>query len=221
MSSQIAIDGPVASGKSTVGRLTSQSLGWRFLDTGLMYRAATWLTLSEKLPLQDTESITNLINQSHLELEMTDKTHRLLVNGTDVTSDLRSPLIDNSVSAVSRIVGVRIALVKKQKDIASTGPIVMVGRDIGTVVLPNAILKIFLYASVKVRAERRYKEKIERGESCVLSEIQETLLERDKSDSERDDSPMIAAIDSIKIDSTNLPLHNVVERVVHLFKSKS
>ena len=221
MSRQIAIDGPVASGKSTVGQLTSQSLGWRFLDTGLMYRAATWLALSEKLSLKDTESITNLVNQSHLELEITDKANKLLINGTDVMTDLRSPLIDNSVSGVSRISGVRIALVKKQRDIASTGPIVMVGRDIGTVVLPDAILKIFLYASVEVRAERRYKERIERGESCVLSEIQETLLERDKLDRERDNSPMMAAIDSIKIDSTNLPLHKVVDKVVHLFRSKS
>ena len=221
MSSQIAIDGPVASGKSTVGKLTSQSLGWRFLDTGLMYRAATWLTLSKKLHLEDTDSITNLINQSCIKLEVAEGTNKLVVNGADVTTDLKSPLIDNNVSEVSRIPGVRIALVKKQRNIGSRGPIVMVGRDIGTVVLPNALLKIFLSASVDVRAERRYKERIERGESCILSEIQETLLERDKSDRERDNSPMIAAIDSIKIDSTDLPLDKVVDTIVHLFRSKS
>ena len=221
MSSQIAIDGPVASGKSTVGELTSQSLGWRFLDTGLMYRAATWLTISEKLAWEDTDSITNLVNHSCIELEVTKGGNKLLINGTDVTADLRSPLIDNKVSEVSRISGVRIALVKKQRDIALRAPIVVVGRDTGTVVLPNAILKIFLYASVNIRAERRYEETIKRGEFCVLSEIKETILERDRLDRERVNSPMIAAVDSIEIDSTNLPLDKVVDKIVHLFRSKS
>ena len=166
----IAIDGPVASGKTVVGKELARRIGTSFMDTGAMYRAVTWAAINKKVSPEDTESISKLAFALKIELRHSDSGDRLLVDGEDMTEHLRDAEVDHLVSAVSAVSGVRKALVEQQRHVASQGPIVMVGRDIGTVVLPNAQPKIFLLASAEVRAKRRHREQ-EESEQGETTEI--------------------------------------------------
>jgi cytidylate kinase len=216
----IAIDGPVASGKSAVGSAVARKLRYRFVDTGLMYRAVTWLALDRKLDLNDEEALASLATTVDLTLVPgppgAPEESRIAVDGVDVTDKLRSPQVGESVSLVSRVPGVRYAMVALQRMLAAQEPTVMVGRDIGTVVLPDAQPKVFLDASAEERARRRYEELAAAGKSVTLEDVSNELALRDRIDSGRDVSPLKPAAGAIIIHTDDLSLEQVVERVTEL-----
>ena len=214
-SQSIAIDGPVASGKTTVGEMVATKLGWRFLDTGAMYRAVTWAVLGNGVDVQDLQAVTELAMGLDIRVVADATGDRMIVDGQDITNHLRVPEVDRTVSAVSAIPGVRRELVSIQRKIAEDGPIVMVGRDIGTVVLPDAGTKIYLQASVEVRAQRRFAEMQSKGGSAPeYQSVVDDLNMRDKVDTEREDSPLKSASDAIQIDTDNLVLDAVVAQIL-------
>ena len=216
----IAIDGTAASGKSTIGELLARRLGYLYLDTGAMYRAITWVALERGLDIGDEEAITALANE--IEITITRPTvddgrqYTVYANGEDVTRQIRRPEVDASVSPVSAYPGVREALTRQQRRIGRRGSVVMVGRDIGTVVMPDADLKIYLDASVEERARRRYKELLERGESIEYEEVLAAMRRRDKIDSERKVAPLRPAEDAIIIDTTEMTVDEVLAKVMEL-----
>ena len=210
----IAIDGPGASGKSVVGRRVADALRMRFLDTGAMYRAATWAALRAGVDVRDEDAVARLASSLEMSLTSAEAGERLLVDGRDLTDVLRSPEVDGNVSEVSRIAAVRAVMVQRQRAIATEGPIVVVGRDIGTVVLPSATLKVFLTASAEARAQRRYLELRQKGERADRDEITAALRHRDKIDSARDDSPMRPADDAMLVETDRLDVEEVVEIIV-------
>lgn len=179
-----------------------------------MYRAVTWTALRSDIELDNTEGLTSLVNAMDIELREGDSGGRLFVNGQDVTDSLRDPDVERGVSSVSAVSGVRKALVKHQRTIAGRDPVVMAGRDIGTVVLPDAAAKIYLAASAEVRADRRYKELKSSGVAISRNQVLEDLVRRDKIDSERVDSPLRPAADAVIIDTDDLAVETVIQRVV-------
>lgn len=208
---QIAIDGPASSGKSTVAKIIAKDLGYTYLDTGAMYRAATYLALQNQLTAADTEDIIRLLDDYSVSFGRSESGQQLVfVGDVDVTNPIRENDVTNNVSWVSAIPEVREKLVSLQQQIASQGGIVMDGRDIGTVVLPDAELKIFLVASVDERAERRYKENLERGISADLEVLKKEIADRDYKDSHRSVSPLRPAEDSITFDTTGVSISDVV-----------
>lgn len=212
----IAIDGPVASGKTAVGGLVARRLGYRFLDTGAMYRAVTRAALERGTNLADEDALTRLASSLKMHLIAGGAGDRLIVDGEDVTDHLRDARVERAVSPVARVSGVRSALVRQQQAIAGESPIVMVGRDIGTVVLPNAKLKVFLRASVEVRARRRYLELKSKGEAPDYRQVAEDLMRRDKIDSERADSPLRPAEDAFQLDTDHMGVEQVVEKILSI-----
>jgi cytidylate kinase len=216
----IAIDGPVASGKSAVGSRLARRLGYRFIDTGVMYRAITWLALERNAGLHDEAALARLATEAHLTMAPgppdAPETLRVQVNGVDVTDRLRSAEVGEAVSLVSRVSGVRDAMVRMQRELAADGDTIMVGRDIGTVVLPNAPLKIYLEASVDERVRRRYEELAKAGKLVSLEEVRQELALRDAIDSSRDVSPLRPAEDAIIIQTDRLSLDEVVEQILGL-----
>jgi cytidylate kinase len=221
----IAIDGPVASGKSAVGSRLARALGYRFIDTGVMYRAITWLALERDVDLRDEAALARLATEAQLTIEPgppdAPETIRVQVNGVDVTDRLRSTEVGEAVSLVSRVSGVRDAMVRLQRELAADGDSIMVGRDIGTVVLPNALLKIYLEASVDERVRRRYEElagagKLVSPKPISIDEVRQELALRDAIDSGRDVSPLRPAEDAIIIQTDHLSLDEVVEQILGL-----
>lgn len=210
----IAIDGPVASGKTAVGRLLARRLGCRFLDTGAMYRAVTLVALERATDLEDGDALTGLATSLDMRLTAGESGDRLVVDGQDVTDRLRDAEVERGVSLVARVPGVRSALVRQQRAIAREGPVVMVGRDIGTVVLPDAGVKVFLRASAEVRARRRYLELAAKGNAPDFRQVMDDLVRRDKIDSARDDSPLRPALDAIQIETDNMGIEEVVEKII-------
>ena len=213
----IAIDGPVASGKSTVGRIVAQNLGCRFLDTGWMYRAVAYAGLSAKLDLEDQDEMSQLAGSLTMRLVESEHGERLTVDGEDITDKLHEPSVDQGASTVAVISDVRCALVHQQRKIAADGPIVMAGRDIGTVVLPSAS-KFYLDASPETRAVRRYEERKDTPGSSSYGEVLESLIARDRMDSERSDSPLHPAHDAVIIDTDNLDASETARRIVELIE---
>ena len=214
----IAIDGPVASGKSTVGRIVARKLGCRFLDTGWMYRAVAYAGLSAQLGLQVQDEMTRLAESLKIRLLESECGERLLVDGEDITDRLHEPLVDQGASAVAAISGVRRALVQQQRGIVDDGPIVMVGRDIGTVVLPHATTKIYLDASPETRAKRRYQERKDAPGSPDYQRVLESLIARDRMDSERSDSPLHPAVDAVIINTDSLDASETARRIIELIE---
>ncbi|MGD2103499.1 MAG: (d)CMP kinase [Anaerolineae bacterium] len=216
----IAIDGPAASGKSTVGQALAERLGYLYFDTGVMYRAVTWAALERDVEVDDEEAVTALAEE--LDIHVTGATkdggrqYTVLADAVDVTWSIRTPEVDANVSVVSAYPGVRRALVAKQRRIAVDRPVVMVGRDIGTVVLPEADLKIYLDASVEERALRRWREMEERGKRADYRAVLRSMRRRDRIDSNRDASPLRPAEDSFRIDTTDLNVAQVVAATVGL-----
>ena len=208
---KLAIDGPAASGKSIVGREIACRLRLRFLDTGTMYRAITWEAIRTGVSPNDACKLTAIVAHANMRLAACGDGERLLLNGDDITDMLRLPEVDANVSAVSAVSGVRRALVAQQRNIAADSGIVMCGRDIGTVVLPDAGAKIFLTASTEVRAMRRA---IEAGQEHDLQRVLEDMRRRDKTDSERDDSPLRPADDATIICTDNLTVEDVVLQIL-------
>ena len=210
----IAIDGSVSSGKTTVGRLLARRLGFAFLDTGMMYRAATWSALRRGLDLEDARALTDMAESLDISLRQTEEGERLIVDGFDATDELRTPLIDRNVSAVSAVEGVRRALVPRQRAIAERSPVVMVGQDIGTVVLFDAPTKIYLDAPLKVRAARRHAELAQRGVNISACRVMEDMERRDALDSGRRASPREIAEDALVVGTGELSAEEVVERII-------
>ena len=213
----IAIDGPAASGKSTLGRRLADSLGYLFFDTGVMYRAVTWGALQRGLDIADETAITNLAETAQIDVRPPSRDDGracdVLLEGTDITWETRRPDVEANVSPVSAYRGVRQALASQQRRIGLRGRVVMVGRDIGTVVLPEADLKIYLDASAEERAIRRYKEILQRGGQADYEQILEGVRKRDEIDSTRAFSPLRAAGDAVIIDSDKLDADEVFKKV--------
>ena len=220
--STIAIDGPAASGKSTIGLRLACALGYTFFDTGVMYRAVAWLALQRGLDLLDEAAVTKLAEEANLDIRPASKedgrTSDVLADGGDITWEIRRPEVDANVSVVSAYAGVRRALSALQRRIGLRGKVVMVGRDIGTVVLPEADLKIYLDASAQERARRRYNEIIARNEQADYDEILSMVRARDRIDSTRAVAPLRPADDAVILDSDKLSADEVFERVMELCK---
>ncbi len=218
----IAIDGPAASGKSTIGKRLADTLEYLFFDTGVMYRAVTWLAIQRGLEISAEEAITSLAESVPIDVRPPSKPDGracdVIVEGQDITWDTRRPEVDANVSPVSAYAGVRSALTNQQRRIGQRGRVVMVGRDIGTVVLPEADLKIYLDASAEERARRRYDEIIARGESANYDEILTIVLKRDHIDSTRNVAPLTAAKDAIVVDSDKLNADEVFQKILALCK---
>ena len=221
--STIAIDGPAASGKSTIGELLARRLGYLCLDTGAMYRAVTWVALERGIDIADEEAITALAERVEINITRSivedGRQYTVYANGEDVTWQIRRPEVDANVSPVSAYPGVRQALTDQQRRIGRRGRIVMMGRDIGTVVLPGADLKIYLEATVEERARRRHREILERGEEADYEEVLAAMRRRDKIDSEREAAPLRPADDAIIIDTTGLSIAEVLAKVEDLVYS--
>lgn len=216
----IAIDGPVASGKTSVGLVLAKRLGYLFLDTGIMYRAVTWAVLNAGLDIHDEEGVTELTGEMHLEIEKPSKddgrVNDIRVNGKDISWEIKSKNVNDNVSQVSTYQRVREILTNEQRRFGEKGNIVMVGRDIGTVVLPNADLKIFLKASAEERAERRFREEKERNETVKLEDILNNIKKRDRIDSSRKHAPLIAADDAKIVNTDGKTKDEVVEEIYQL-----
>ena len=209
---QIAIDGPASSGKSTVAKIIAKDFNYTYLDTGAMYRAATYMALRNHLTENDVDEIVTLLETYSISFGRSENGEQLVfVGDVDVTHPIRENEVTNNVSWVAAIPEVREKLVHLQQLIAAQGGIVMDGRDIGTVVLPEAELKIFLVASVEERAERRYKENLEKGIPTDLETLKKEIAERDYKDSYREVSPLKPAADSIHFDTTGIGIAEVVK----------
>jgi len=210
----VALDGPGSSGKSSVGAAAAQILGYRFCDTGLLYRAVTWLALQRAVKSTDTEALVALVAAVELAPDEEGRLARVIVGGVDVTADVRAGSIDERVSEVARVAEVRSALLSRQRALARDGRIVMAGRDIGTVVLPDADLKLFLDASVEERARRRAAERGIAPDGVEAARILADLRRRDRMDSSRPVAPLRAAEDAVHVRSDGNSFDETVAAVV-------
>jgi len=213
---QIALDGPAGAGKSTIAKQLAAQLDYVYIDTGAMYRAVTLAALEQNLNLEDGQALGELMKSLDLRLTPGDQGQRVFIGEREVTEAIRTNEVTNNVSFVARQAEVRTALVVAQRKLAERGGIVMDGRDIGTVVLPNAELKVFLTASVEERASRRHRENIARGMDSDLPSLQADIALRDKRDSERTVSPLKQAEDAIYLDTTEMNIDQVVTRLTEL-----
>ena len=209
----IAIDGPVAAGKTTVGRELARRLDLDYLDTGVMYRAITWLALRRKVSIADEAGLGRLAQESPIRLAGQDSS-TVFVSGERVGPELWEPKVVRNVSQVARVPEVRRALVEQQRALAAEGRMVMVGRDIGTVVLPNADLKLFITASAEVRAHRRWQELRDQGQDPDLDQVLQETRERDRIDSQRADSPLIPAKDAVLVETDELSAEQVTDLII-------
>ncbi len=210
----------MASGKTTVGREVARRLGYGFLDTGVMYRAATLLAIRRGLDFDDAPALTQMAKAMDIRLLQSDGGDRLIVDCEDVTDYLRTPSVNRAVAPVSTVQGVRRALVPQQRKVAQRLKYVLVGRDIGTVVLPDARTKVYLEASAEVRAGRRYEELAAAGRDVRREQVLRDISRRDGIDTGREDSPLVAASDAEVIHTDYLPICEVVRRIVELAESR-
>ena len=217
----IAIDGPVGSGKSTVARRVAQMLEYLYIDTGAMYRAIALKAIRGGLSLDASDDLVTLVGDTHIDLRAQNGAQRVLLDGEDVTEAIRSPEVSQSASRVATVAGVRHVLVTEQRRAGHKGGVVMEGRDIGTVVFPDAELKIFLTASPEIRAERRWREHQQKGDAIDLARTLEEIHERDKRDRERATSPLVQARDAVVVDSTAMEPEEVARLIVMLANRQS
>ena len=213
---QIAIDGPASAGKSTIAKLIAKNLNFVYRDTGAMYRTVTLLAKKHNVGYGDTLNILKLMSEHRIHFLNKEDGQHVYLDDEDVSDDIRTEEITNNVSQVSAIKEVRTQLVQMQRDLANDCDIVMDGRDIGTTVLPKAEVKIFLIASVEVRAQRRFKENVERGINTPLKELQDEIAARDYKDSHREISPLKKADDAIEVDTSDMTIEQVVKRVTEI-----
>jgi cytidylate kinase len=216
----IAMDGPAASGKSTVGRLLAEKLNYVMLDTGFMYRAVTLAALNAGLNLDDETAVTQLATTLNLDVQSSaghedGRHYTALLNGQDITWALRTPEVEANVSLVASYVGVRQEMVKRQREFGLRGNIVMVGRDIGTVVMPDAPLKLYITASAEERARRRWRDRQAQGHPDTFDHILADVKRRDDYDSHRQHSPLKPADDAIIIDTTNRSVEQIVDTIIN------
>ncbi|UQS85419.1 (d)CMP kinase [Apilactobacillus apisilvae] len=216
---QVAIDGPASAGKSTVAKLIANEFSYIYCDTGAMYRSIALKAMRLGYNLSDERIIVEMLKNTNISFEPNENQQKVFLDGQEVTNDIRQEDVTNSVSEIASLSGVRSDLVKRQQAIASNGGIVMDGRDIGTTVLPNAEIKIFLIASVKERAERRFKDNAEKDIHVPLEQLKHDIEERDYKDSHRKISPLLKADDAIEIDTTSMSIQDVVDEISKIIKN--
>jgi len=212
----IAIDGPSGAGKGTVARAVAAALGYRHVDSGAMYRAVGWKAQHDGVPLDQEDWVARLAQESAIDVTG----GRVTIDGHDVTRDIRTPAIDRAAAAVARLPKVRSVLVARQRAMRDDRGIVMEGRDIGTVVFPDADVKIYLDASAEERARRRASDPAHSGVPAAVADVAIMLTERDRSDRTRSASPLYAAVDAIVVDTTDRSIDDVVQEVLGLVKTK-
>lgn len=216
----IAIDGPVGAGKSTVAMAVARALGFRYVDTGAMYRSVAWLARSQEVDLHDERAVAAVARAASIEFVPANDRLRILVNSADVTETIRSPEVSEAASVVSAQPAVREAMVAQQRRLGERGGVVMEGRDIGTVVFPDAEVKVFLDATPQERARRRYRELTAKGVPVDFESLKQSEEERDRRDSTRAHSPLRRAQDAVVIDTTGLTVQEIVERIMQLIRTR-
>ncbi|MED0874006.1 (d)CMP kinase [Bacillus mobilis] len=212
----IAIDGPAAAGKSTVAKVVAKKLSYVYIDTGAMYRAITYAALEQKVDIENEEQLMKVVKHVNIEFQQGENTQLVFLNGQDVSEVIRTPDVTNRVSIVAKHRLVREEMVRRQQELAEKGGVVMDGRDIGTHVLPDAEVKIFMLASVEERAERRHLENMNKGFDSNLEQLKEEIAQRDKLDSEREVSPLKKADDALELDTTSLSIEEVVQEIMSI-----
>ena len=221
MSFNIAIDGPAGAGKSTVARLVADKLGYLYIDTGAMYRTVGLYVIRKGLDTTKPEHVNSVLDEINLDVKLSNEGQRIFLNGEDVTNLIRTPEISMAASNVSAVPEVREKMVFMQRKLAESKSVIMDGRDIGTVVLPNATTKIFLNASIDVRTDRRYKELIRKGQNVTFDEVKADIIKRDNNDMSRATSPLKKADDAVEVDTTGKSLDEVVGEIIEIVnKSK-
>ncbi len=221
MSKSIAIDGPAGAGKSTIAKKVAKSLGFIYVDTGAMYRAMALYMIKQGVDASDAEKISATCTSADITIRHENGEQVVYLNGENVNGLIRTEEVGNMASASSVNGDVRKKLVELQQKMAETTDVVMDGRDIGTVVLPNADLKVYLTASSRVRAERRYKELIAKGTECSIDEIEKDIIDRDYRDMHRENSPLRQAEDAILLDSSDMTIDEVADKILELYGSRN
>jgi CMP/dCMP kinase len=215
---QIALDGPAGAGKSTIAKKVAEQLQFVYIDTGAMYRTLALACIKNNIDIADERKVSETAEAADLDIKYIDGVQHMMLEGEDVSTQIRTEQVSKAASDTSKYKRVRTRLVKLQQELAERYNVVMDGRDIGTVVLPHADLKVFMTASVEVRALRRFKEYEEKGIACDLQAIKEDIAQRDYNDSHRANSPLKKADDAIELDTTNMGIEQVTAEVIRLFE---
>jgi len=218
MSFNVAIDGPAGAGKSTIAKKLAKELSYIYVDTGAMYRAMALFFIREGIVPEEEEKINEACKKAEVTIQYMDGEQQVILNGENVNGFIRTEEVGNMASATSVYGAVRTKMVELQQKLAETTDVIMDGRDIGTKVLPNATLKIYLTASSKTRAERRYKELQEKNVECDLETIEQDIIDRDYRDMNREISPLMQAEDALLVDSSQMGIDDVVEKILELFQ---
>lgn len=216
----VAVDGPAGAGKSSISKIVAKKLGYLYIDTGAMYRSVTWAVLHNHIDVNNQKAVEALLPELDLTMEASDDSCKVFIAGQDVTDFIRTPQVNNAVSIVASYKGVRQYLVERQRLMAEAGGVILDGRDIGSVVLPNAELKIYLTASVEARAMRRYLEVKGTVNEQTLEDIKDSVMQRDDMDKNRKESPLIQVEDAVLVDSSEMTFDETVERILHLVQER-
>ncbi|CCZ91716.1 cytidylate kinase [Clostridium sp. CAG:167] len=213
---KIAIDGPAGAGKSSIAKLVAKKLSFVYVDTGAMFRTVAYYFLSQGKDPSDAEMVTEECEKISISIEYKDGAQHIFLDGTDVSTEIRQEEVGKNASVVAKNQAVRNRLLALQRQMAEKQDVIMDGRDIGTVVLPDAQVKIYLTASASVRAERRYKELVEKGETCNLKKIEEDIIARDEQDMNREIAPLKQAEDAVLVDSSYMTIEEVVDKIIEI-----
>lgn len=216
----VAVDGPAGAGKSSISKIVAKKLGYLYIDTGAMYRSVTWAVLHNHIDVNNQKAVEALLPELDLTMEASDDSCKVFIAGQDVTDFIRTPQVNNAVSIVASYKGVRQYLVERQRLMAEAGGVILDGRDIGSVVLPNAELKIYLTASVEARAMRRYLEVKGTVNEQPLEAIKDSVMQRDDMDKNRKESPLIQVEDAVLVDSSEMTFDETVEHILHLVQER-
>ena len=216
----VAVDGPAGAGKSSISKIVAKKLGYLYIDTGAMYRSVTWAVLHNHIDVNNQKAVEALLPELDLTMEASDDSCKVFIAGQDVTDFIRTPQVNNALSIVASYKGVRQYLVERQRLMAEAGGVILDGRDIGSVVLPNAELKIYLTASVEARAMRRYLEVKGTVNEQTLEDIKDSVMQRDDMDKNRKESPLIQVEDAVLVDSSEMTFDETVEHILHLVQER-
>ena len=216
----VAVDGPAGAGKSSISKIVAKKLGYLYIDTGAMYRSVTWAVLHNHIDVNNQKAVEALLPELDLTMEASDDSCKVFIAGQDVTDFIRTPQVNNAVSIVASYKGVRQYLVERQRLMAEAGGVILDGRDIGSVVLPNAEFKIYLTASVEARAMRRYLEVKGTVNEQTLEDIKDSVMQRDDMDKNRKESPLIQVEDAVLVDSSEMTFDETVEHILHLVQER-
>ena len=216
----VAVDGPAGAGKSSISKIVAKKLGYLYIDTGAMYRSVTWAVLHNHIDVNNQKAVEALLPELDLTMEASDDSCKVFIAGQDVTDFIRTPQVNNAVSIVASYKGVRQYLVERQRLMAEAGGVILDGRDIGSVVLPNAELKIYLTASVEARAMRRYLEVKGTVNEQTLEDIKDSVMQRDDMDKNRKESPLIQVEGAVLVDSSEMTFDETVEHILHLVQER-